>query len=50
MTRHLVDIGPEWCRKVDKWSRDHHENWSRPCADRGLRRPTDVFRTTTGVC
>ena len=24
--------------------------WSRPCADRGLSRPTSVFRITIGVC
>ena len=24
--------------------------WSRPLADRGLSRPTSVFRTTIGVC
>ena len=24
--------------------------WSRPRADRGLSRPTRVFRTTIGVC
>ena len=24
--------------------------WSRPRADRGLSRPTSVFRTTIGVC
>jgi len=24
--------------------------WNRPCADRGLSRPTSVFRTTIGVC
>ena len=24
--------------------------WSRPCADRGLSRPTSVFRTTICVC
>jgi len=24
--------------------------WSRPRADRGLSRPTSVFRTTTGLC
>ena len=25
-------------------------SWSRPRADRGLSRPTSVFRTTIGVC
>jgi len=39
----------KYCKNGDTNSRSGLV-WSRPRADRGLSRPTSVFRTTTGVC